>query len=102
MKFVGLGRRAGKTVEMIKMSAASGSYVVCHSQREAHRIFREASGMGLSIPFPITFAEFKRGEFHPVGVRGLLIDNVDLLLQDLARGAPVHAVTFTPPPGNAE
>lgn len=96
MKMLVQPRGAGKTTEAIKLAAERFAYIVCSSHREAHRIAKQARTMGLDIPFPCTFDELLRGEFcHGGGVRAFIVDNVDLLLQQLAGPVPVLAATAT-------
>ncbi len=85
-------RRSGRTTELIKKSAVDRFYIVCHSQKECSRVFEEAKKMKLSIPFPITFDELRKKLTGP-GVRGVHIDNADLLLEQLA-GVEIGTVVF--------
>ncbi|KKN31168.1 hypothetical protein LCGC14_0826770 [marine sediment metagenome] len=87
-------RQTGKTTHLIKRSAETWSYIVCHSQEEAGRIYRVAKEMSLNIPFPITFHEFLNKKYHLPGIKGFLIDNADMMLQQLT-SVPVGAITLT-------
>ena len=88
----------GKTTQLIKKSAESGDYIVCHSFDEADRIKFSAKQMGLGIPLPITYAEFIEKRYHGRNISGFLIDNLEMFLQFLSN-VPVNAVTMCP---NAE
>lgn len=83
MKIIYKPRQCGKTIEAIKMSAETGSYIVCRSQGECRRVFRMAQVLGLNIPFPISFDEFLRGKYHGRHIKGFIIDNADMFLQYL-------------------
>lgn len=94
MKKIILERGQGKTYQLIKESALTGDYIVCTNQREASHIQGEAKKMKVKIPFPITYSEFFTGSYYPKGIKGFLIDNVELLLEYLSP-VPVNAITIT-------
>jgi hypothetical protein len=86
----------GKTTELIKRSAESFAYIVVATRKDATRVFHQAKDMGLDIPFPLTFAEFLNREYYRPGIRGVLIDDLDLLVGFMTTGRlPVLAVTWT-------
>jgi hypothetical protein len=84
-------RRAGKTTDLIKECAENGGYIVCCHKREAERIHKTATDMGLSIPLPMTWYEFMQG-LYSSNVRILYIDNIDMCLQHAAR-VPIRTIT---------
>lgn len=95
MKLIIGGRGYGKTLEMIKMSAETGCHIVARSHGMALAVMDRAKSMGLVIPFPLTYDQLKNpARISGVDVRGLLVDDVDALVQGMAR-ARVYAVTFT-------
>lgn len=95
MKTVIGTRQTGKTTKLIERSAETHYYIVVSTHREACRVRDMAMDMGLDIPLPLTYDEFLRGEYHPDGVGGLLIDNVDLLLKRLiVGGANIDTITL--------
>lgn len=94
MKVIADDRQTGKTTELIKMSAETGFYIVCHSRREAGRVFRVAIESDLVIPFPKTHREFLAHQYYSPGIKGFLIDNLDLLVLSLT-DVLVEAVTIT-------
>lgn len=69
------------------------SYIVCIDQQEAYRISQRAQEMGLSIGFPITFDEFRKGEYYSRNIRNFFIDNADYLLRSLS-DVPIRAITM--------
>lgn len=93
MKKIISSRGTGKTAKIIQMSAANGSYIVCHSLKEANEIQNRASEMGLKIPLPITYHEFLHQKYYLKGVKGFLLEDVDIFLQSLAPGIPIEAIT---------
>jgi hypothetical protein len=92
MKVIHQPKKTGKTQELIRMSSASGAYIVCFSHAEAFRVAKTAESLGMKIPFPLDINEFSKRQFSP-GIH-LLIDNLDKLLPYLS-GAVVDAVSFT-------
>lgn len=94
MKLVVGARQSGKTIAAIKEAAASGSYLVVRSHKEACRVRDVAEKEGLRIPFPITFDEFLGGHFSIAGCRSLVIDGADEVLRRLAHGVPVTMATW--------
>ena len=94
MKIIVRGRRAGKTTEMIRLAAETGSYIVCTDQRRARQIAERARELGLSIPFPLTAEEWAGRHYHPPGVRGIAFDDLDRIIQGMS-SVPVLAATWT-------
>ena len=94
MKVIVSGRGTGKTTALIRLSAEGGCYIVCHSWEEANRVYGRAVEMGLRIPVPITHDEFLSSRYYGRGIRGFLIDNVDMLLSRLS-SVPIIAFTAT-------
>jgi hypothetical protein len=91
-KIIG-NRNTGKTTELIKMSAEKGFYIVCKNQSEASNIAIKALDLDLQIPFPITYEEFINKDYYPRGIRGFLIDNVEMLLLRLTN-VNIEAITM--------
>lgn len=95
------GRQGGKTTELIRRSAESGGYIVCTDQQRAGQIARQAKDLGLDIPFPLTAAEWLKRAWYPPGVRGMLFDDLDRIIQALTGPVPVLAATWTAEAGGA-
>ena len=87
-------RQGGKTTELIRRAAETGGYIVCTDQRRARQIAVHARDMGLNIPFPLTAHEWQSRGYHPPGVRGLLFDDLDRIIQGMST-VPVFAATWT-------
>ena len=87
-------RQGGKTTELIRRAAETGGYIVCTDQRRARQIVVHAREMGLSIRFPMTAHEWQSHGYHPPGVRGLLFDDLDRIIQGMTT-VPVIAATWT-------
>ncbi len=94
IRFVSGGRQYGKTTEMIRTAAETNSYIVCPHRQQVLYVQRLAEKLGVNIPFPITWDEFQRGQFSPMGVRGFVIDDLDQCIEYMARGVPVHAASL--------
>lgn len=86
-------RGFGKTYQLIKKSASSGDYIVCHRQEECSRIQAKAKEMGMNIPFPITYDEFISKQYYGKGISGFLIDNIEMFLQTLTE-VPINVITL--------
>jgi hypothetical protein len=94
MKMIVRGRQGGKTTEMIRLAAETQAYIVCTDQRRAWQIAQQARDMGLSIPFPLTAGEWQERHYHPPGVRGLMFDDLDRIIQGMT-AVPVLAASWT-------
>lgn len=97
MRVIASGRKTGKTTAIIEAAAEAEArgevcYIVCHSQNEAYRIAQKAKELNLNIGFPITHDEFLQGQYSSQ-IHHLLIDNVEFLLQRLAK-VPIEVVSI--------
>ncbi|MFW5847491.1 MAG: hypothetical protein ACOCVF_01040 [bacterium] len=94
MKKIIMEKGCGKTHQLILKSASTGHYIVCFDSNEASRIQSKAMDMGVQIPFPLTFSEFLNKEYYARNIKGFLIDNVEMLIQELT-SVPIRAITLT-------
>jgi hypothetical protein len=69
------------------------SYIVCATPYSAYGIANRAKEMGLTIGFPITFAEFREGQYYGQRVKNFYIDNADYLLQSMTI-VPIRAIVL--------
>ena len=92
MKIICGERRSGKSTELIKRCANEGGYIVCFDRRTAYQLVQAAKDMELNIPLPITYDEFKKGQYYAPGIPMFHIDDVDMFLQSLT---PVKIATIT-------
>lgn len=88
-------RRTGRTTAMIRTAAESFAYIVCPDRRQVQHIQRMAQEMGVDILFPITWDDFVNGRYYGRGVRGFVIDNLDLCIQSMTH-VPVLAASVGP------
>ena len=91
-------RCSGKTTRLIERSAKEGIYILVANKEMARCVADQAKDMGLEIPYPVTVGEYLRGnKFQGSSIRrdGLLIDDLDMVLDLLFRGIPIREVTLT-------
>ena len=77
---------SGKTTQFIRIAAKHNYYIVVKNGDEARRVKHEAIKIGYDIPFPLTYREFLEKQYFGRGIKGFLIDNVDMMLQELSEG----------------
>jgi len=85
----------GKTFQLIKESHATGFHIVCINQKEAIRVHSEAKQFSFNIPLPLTFHEFINKDYQAREIKGFLIDNADMLIQELS-SVPIGCITLRP------
>lgn len=92
------GRGSGKSTTLIKKSAETGDYILVATQCQAREVYRQAKEMGYDIPFPVTVSEIttRRKYFDDsyMKKRGLLIDELRLVLDIAFGGIPIHGATL--------
>ena len=59
MKFISKGRRQGKTYDMIKLASENKGYILCSTVQQARHIYNLSKDIGVSIHFPITYADLR-------------------------------------------
>lgn len=94
--FVG-GRGDGKTLRMIERSAETGSTIVVLNSKHAERIKVMAKKLGYDIPEPIGIDKF-RDDYYRCGRnfrKGILVDDLDLIIKKLFKNVPINEVTIT-------
>ena len=94
MEIVQMDRGQGKTMFLIKKSAESQCPIVCYSEKQAQLIKERAEEIGLDIPDPIKlkFPNFKESFKGRKIENGILIDDVDYVLERLF-GSKINIVT---------
>ena len=89
-------RRSGKTTELIKRSAETGTYILVANKHMASLVSTQAQMNGYAIPYPITINEVLSGNTSSaVRSKGVLIDELDMVLSGLCDGVPIRDVTIT-------
>lgn len=94
MKVIALDRQQGKTTELVKLAAQENLYIVCANRNMVRHTAQMARDMGLDIPFPITWDEFAAHRYYGRGIKGFVIDNLDICIQQ-STAVPVRAVSLT-------
>lgn len=94
MKFIARPRKAGKTTELIREAEKSYSHIICPDYRSANIIWAHALELGVVIPYPITWDEFKTGKYYGAGIDSFMIDDADIILQNMSP-LPIKAITVT-------
>ena len=84
----------GKTTELIQRSAVTGAVIVCTNVSVKEHILKMAFLMDLKIPDPVTYSRLivsaNKGEYK----NGILIDDLDLMLDEIFGNNYVIAATF--------
>lgn len=95
MKKIIMRRGAGKTTELINLSAETGYYIVTPTRERADWLFKYAQELGKKIPFPISFGEYMAHK--PIGcfAKNILIDDADTILSMIFSGLTIKAITMT-------
>ena len=89
-------RCSGKTTELIKRSAETGAYILVANKHMASLVSTQAKMNGYNIPYPITINEVLSVNISSaVRSKGVLIDELDIILAGLCDGIPIRAVTIT-------
>jgi hypothetical protein len=86
-------RQGGKSTEALRRAAEHFAYIVVATQQEGQELWARAKQLQLTIPQPITWAEFIKSRYYGRGVRAFVIDNLDRCIQS-EHPVPVVAVTM--------
>ena len=95
MKRIILPKGAGKTQQLIDLSAKTGAHIVCQDSNRAMIILNTAASQKKDIPTPVTYNDFIETQYYYRGVRGFLFDDLDLFIQHMSGRIPVIAVTLS-------
>ena len=88
------GRRSGKTTRAIEESARTGRYIVVRNDAMKHSINVLADELGIRILNPITLDEWKRGVAVRVKLKGIIVDEGLIMLEELL-GTSIHMITIS-------
>ena len=89
------GRQTGRTTEQIyKCEEYKNALIVCPNRAIAEYTFNMARDKLININRPITFKEFAEGIFEGRNIDAILIDNLEMVLNDMARGVPIAEVVL--------
>lgn len=94
MNIIIKGRRAGKTTDLIKLSAETGQYILVADFERARSVADLARKLKLKIPYPVTILEAQKYGFQDTFIRTILVDDADDVLQRIL-GVQIAAMTLT-------
>lgn len=97
MQIIAGPRGSGRTDALIRLAAKEFAYIIVKDHQEAAMIQRRARIMNVDIPFSLTYEEFISLKYNPSGIRAFMVDNVERLLEYIARGVIVSAITVPVP-----
>ena len=99
MKLIITPAGGGRSTELIKRSAETGTYIVVSTHSRALVLADMAREMGLSIPFPITWNEVykmqRNSDFSRL--KSVYVDDIDDLLNTIFSGVRVELATMQAP-----
>jgi hypothetical protein len=87
--------RTGKTEKLITTSEVTGIPIICPDLSQCRVIYHKAIERGLIIPEPLTLHDFQIGKLKGTGIREILIDNADMILQDVFGDMHIRAITLS-------
>lgn len=91
ISYIYTGRRNGKTLKLIEMSAETGTYILVSDHQRARNLFKYAQENGYNIPYPVTMSEMYRRQSP--NTREVLVDDVEDILRKYFH-AEIKAVTI--------
>lgn len=88
-------RGAGKTTDLIRKSAETGTYILCANRKRALHIQKMADHLGLKIPFPVTVQEYFMSDgFLNSYIKSVYIDDADDVLQTVFNKVDIEIITM--------
>ena len=91
------GRHTGKTIELIKRSAETQTYILVTNRKRQDMLWKQATEMGIDdMPYPITLDDMIRthncrGSF----IKKILVDDLDDIISDLFYPLKIDSVTIS-------
>lgn len=96
MEIIVSGRHCGKTTELIKRSAETGTYILVGNRNRQKQLADQARGMGINdMPYPVTLEDFRRNKFKGSYIKKIMIDDVDDIIRDMFSPLEIDAITLT-------
>ena len=93
MKRIIKPRCKGQTTDLIRLASEYDYYMVVRNRDEAHRVFQQALDAKITIRLPITFNEFLNKDYLGKHIKGFVIDDVDIFIQQMTN-VPVKAIAI--------
>ena len=89
-------RQQGKTTDLIKLSEATGHYILVADRKRADCVFQMAEKMGCHILTPVTVIDYFRTHgFAGSYIKDILIDDADAVLRMVFDKVNIEAITMT-------
>lgn len=87
MKIIARQRGKGKTTMLILKSAITGKRILVHNSTVANNLFYRAKELGVKIPNPISVYDLEKERIKGTSISrdGVLVDNIELVLQELLK-----------------
>jgi hypothetical protein len=85
-------RQEGKTTKLVELAIKTNSYLVVSTKDEVSYIQHKFQ----PSPKLITFYEFLQKRYYGKGIRNIIIDDADMLLQQLSN-IPIIAISMSTP-----
>ena len=95
MKAIIKERGEAKTLELIKIAAENGLYIIVRNLQTAHYVRKLAEKYDFIILFPITYSEFDRRKYFGKNIKGFLFDDLDDYIQMKSPNVKIFAFTAT-------
>jgi hypothetical protein len=89
------GRQQGKTTELIKRSAETGTYILVADRKRVQQVYRQAESMHLNIPYPVTVEEYMQSGFRGSFINSILIDDADDVLSRVFSNVRIDTITMS-------
>lgn len=102
MKVIVGKRGSGKTEAAIRLAGEHSAYMVVANPMRRVYVDQRAKEMGVDIPPPVTYEEFLYGQWSGSPIRAFVVDDIDDLVQSIAKTVPVLAITVTYPDAEEE
>ena len=95
MRIIAKPRCAGKTTELIKLSARTNTYILVLNRKRQKEVAELADSMNMIIPYPVTLDDYMRTQFRGSFIKHILIDDGDDILQRFFNTVVIDAITIT-------
>ena len=93
MQIVGGKRYCGKTTELIRISNINKIPIIVVDNKRKEIVIHAAKELGLEIPIPMTYKEYKPG----IREHRILIDDLEDILMDMFKCSRIVEITTSMP-----
>ena len=95
MKIFNMPRQYGKTTSLIALSHFTNARIITATMQSARNVEELAKRMNLSIPTPMSYEVFLRGEGRGTKENKILIDDLDWVLRQIFYNSEILAAAIT-------